>query len=182
MNLHPRPVKFSVLIFCFLTFFNGAAQSEQTQLLTPTQSRPAPEFSALDLQGQTHTLAGYQGRVLIVNFWATWCPPCIKEMPSLQRAWEQLRDDGIQVLGFSMGDSPADIERFLKITPVEFPLLLDENMEQGQLWSLKGLPTTFVVDSTGQIVYTVLGDREWDEPAIIEQIRNLQLAAKQATQ
>ena len=172
----------AALTFCIFTLLYPSARAEQVQLLTPTKGGPAPEFSALDLQGKTHTLADYKGGVLIVNFWATWCPPCVKEMPALQRTWEQLRGDGVQVLGFSMGDSAEDIERFLKIIPVGFPLLLDENMEQSQHWSLKGLPTTFIVDTTGQIVFTVLGEREWDNPAIIEQIRTLLPAAEQATQ
>ena len=142
-------------------------------LVASTQPRSAPEFELIDTQGDKHTLAAYQGKVLIVNFWATWCPPCIKEMPSLQRAADALRADGVQVLGINVGESKEDIESFMDITPVDFPLLLDENMEQGPLWSLRGLPTTLIVDSKGNIIYTVLGEREWDDPVIVDQIRTL---------
>jgi peroxiredoxin len=143
------------------------------ELTPPEQSRAAPDFSYQDMDGNSHTLADYQGKVVVINFWATWCPPCIKEMPSLQTAWEQLREDDIPVLGVNLGDSKEAIAGFLELTPVEFPLLLDENMDSMAQWSLKGLPTTHILNGDGQIAFTVLGDREWHTPEILQQIRSL---------
>lgn len=140
---------------------------------TVAEQRPAPEFSAVDTDGVSHSLSDYRDTVLVINFWATWCPPCIKEMPSLQRAWQALKNDGVQVLAINMGETLDEIAAFSQQTKVDFPLLLDENMAQGPLWQLKGLPTTYIVDGDGVIVYTVIGEREWDDPAIVEQIRDL---------
>jgi thiol-disulfide isomerase/thioredoxin len=148
------------------------------ELDAPAESRNAPEFSYPDLQDKTHTLADYQGKVIVVNFWATWCPPCVKEMPALQSAAEQLKNDDIYVLGVNVGDDKEAIEEFLELTPVDFPLLMDENMESMSEWQLKGLPTTHIVNGAGQIAYTVLGDKAWDDPQLIEQIRSLKPAAQ----
>jgi thiol-disulfide isomerase/thioredoxin len=149
-------------------------------LSAPAEARAAPAFSYPDLQGKVHNLADYQGKILVINFWATWCPPCVKEMPALQSAAEQLRADDIYVLGINVGDDKEAIEDFLKLTPVDFPLLLDENMESMADWQLKGLPTTAIVNGAGQIAYTVLGDKAWDDPAMIEQIRALKVVVQNA--
>ena len=109
----------------------------------------------------------------MVNFWATWCPPCIKEMPALSRAAEALKTDDIHFLGINMGESSEDIQAFTATMPVEFPLLLDEDMEQGPNWLLKGLPTTYIVDTEGKVAYTVLGEREWDADEVLAEIRAL---------
>ena len=167
-----RAIQFCVFLLSLIPTLLLA--EELTALKEP---QAAPEFSYQDINGNTHTLAGYQGKVVVVNFWATWCPPCIKEMPSLQSASEQLKQDDIHVLGINIGDNKEAIEDFLELTPVDFPLLMDENMDSMALWALKGLPTTHILNPAGQIAFTVLGDKEWDEPSLLEQIRSLKPAA-----
>ncbi|MFO1351208.1 MAG: TlpA disulfide reductase family protein [Gammaproteobacteria bacterium] len=160
-----------LILLLLMATLAGAAQPA----LSPVDStRAAPDFKLPDIQGKTHALADYRGKVLVVNFWATWCAPCVKEMPSLQRAWEQLRGDRVQVIGINLGEEAADITQFIGKYPIEFPLLLDAEMAQQAAWGLKGLPTTFVVDPNGRIAYTVLGDKNWDDPEILKQIRALQ--------
>lgn len=142
--------------------------------LTPLDSpRPAPEFSLADTAGDTHTLADYRGRVLVVNFWATWCPPCVKEMPALDRLQQQLGEAGVQVVGINMGETTDDIASFNERVPVDFPLLLSPDMSAGQDWGVRGLPTTFILDPEGRIVFEVLGDQPWDDATIVDQIREL---------
>lgn len=157
-------------LFFFLVASIALLAQAETLPLTPSVARPAPAFSLQDINGKTHTLADYKDKVLVVNFWATWCAPCIKEMPSLQRAWEHLRESNIEVIAINMGETQEDIMGFLEKRPVEFPLLLDTEMSQSAEWKIKGLPTTFIIDGAGQIVYTVIGDKEWDDPVILEQI------------
>jgi len=148
------------------------ASPEQT-LTSLLERPPAPELGLPDLDGAMHTLAKHEGKVLIVNFWATWCPPCRAEMPSMQRAWEVVKDDGIVLLGVNMGEDEDRIWTFTADYPVDFPLLLDRDGSVTERWPLKGLPTTFVVDGEGRLVYQAIGERAWDDPVLLDKVRAL---------
>ncbi len=163
-------VRAFTLLFGLIT--NMALANAQGLAPLPTP-RPAPGFELQDTHGKLHTLADYRGKVLIVNFWATWCSPCVKEMPSLQRAWQQLHQDNVQILAVNMGENRKDIDSFAAINPIGFPLLLDVDMALATAWSVKGLPTTYILDQKGQIVYQVLGDRDWNDPTVLQQVRAL---------
>jgi peroxiredoxin len=152
----------------------AACSAGQEELERLSETRAAPDFTIEDMQGNTHSLADYRGKVLVVNFWATWCPPCVKEMPSLQRAREKLRNEDIAVLAINMGEQQQAIEDFIQKYPVDLPILLDKDVNVADAWSVKGLPTTYVVNPDGEIVYQVIGEREWDDPDLLEEIRGLQ--------
>lgn len=145
-----------------------------SQGLTPySNSIQPPAFKLQDTQGNTVALSDYHGTVLIINFWATWCPPCIKEMPSLQRAWEQLKQEGIQVVAINAGESKEEIVKYTRQQALGFPLLLDPDMSVATAWSVKGLPTSYVLDPSGRTVFRVIGELQWDDPAVAQQIRSL---------
>jgi peroxiredoxin len=133
----------------------------------------APEFELLDFEGETHHLSDYRGEPLIVNFWATWCPPCRAEMPSMQRAWEKIREEGIAMLAINVGENEDMIFPFTAEYPVEFPLLMDLDSKVTQQWKVRGLPTTIVVDPAGRMVYRAVGGREWDSDKILDLVRAL---------
>jgi peroxiredoxin len=163
-----RPLSF--LLLSALAALAGAAD----QGLTALPERPeAPDFTLPDVDGNIHKLSDYRGKVVIVNFWATWCPPCRKEMPSMQRAWEQLRDQGVVMLAIDVGEDEDTVFAVLGQTPVEFPLLLDEDSAVTTAWPVRGLPTTYVVDTQGHLAYRAVGGREWDDPALLAQVREL---------
>lgn len=132
----------------------------------------APPLALEDIDGVQHDLADYRGQVVVVNFWATWCPPCRDELPALQRVWEELHDDGLVVLGVNVGE---DAERifFTADYPVDFPLLLDQDAAAIDTWPVRGIPTTFIVDPDGRIAYRAIGAREFDHPDILQRLRNL---------
>jgi peroxiredoxin len=134
---------------------------------------PAPGFDLPDPKGQQIRLSDYAGKPLIVNFWATWCPPCRAEMPSLQRAWEQVRGDGIELVAINVGESEGTIQRFLEQVSVDFPLPMDRDSEVVQAWPVRGLPTTFVIDPQGRLAYKAAGEREWDDASLLEMVRAL---------
>lgn len=94
-------------------------------------------------------------------------------MPSLQRAWERVRDEDIQVLAINLGQSPEDIALFTDQYPVDFPILLDWDVSIADSWGVKGLPTTYVVDATSRLVLKAIGEREWDDPLLLGQVRAL---------
>jgi len=141
---------------------------------TPIAERPpAPQLDLVDLNGKRHRIDDYAGRVIIVNFWATWCPPCRAEMPSMQRAREALDDNAVTLLAVAVGEDAEAVEPFAAEYPVAFPLLPDADMTATSAWSVTGVPTTFVVDREGRLVYRIIGEREWDEPGILKTIENL---------
>ena len=144
------------------------------ELLDPLPEKPAaPVFELQGPGGDTYSLADMQGEPVIVNFWATWCPPCRAEMPAMQRAWETLRDQGVMLVGVNVGESKEEIAAFAEQLGVDFPLPMDSDMSVSQQWPMKGLPTTFVVDPQGRIVYRAQGEREWDDPALLDLVRAL---------
>ncbi len=160
-----------ILSCCWLGASTDAAAEEQ--LLPIEDQAPAPDFALPDIAGQTIRLADYRGKPVILNFWATWCPPCLAEMPTLQRAHDLLAGDGIAVIGINVGDAADAIKAFLSTTPVSFPLLMDADTEIAQRYPVIGLPTTFIIDPQGQLVYSATGELEWDAPAILDQVRAL---------
>jgi len=167
-------IRTSLGILLFMLSISVTAQ-QAGKGLTPLSDKPlAPDFTLSDLDGNPHRLSDYRGKVVIVNFWATWCPPCRAEMPSMQRAWEQLQKQGIVMLGINVGEDEDTIFQFTADYPVEFPLLLDQESTVIDQWPVLGLPTTFVVDPEGRIAYRAIGGREWDDPELLAQVRKLQ--------
>jgi peroxiredoxin len=94
-------------------------------------------------------------------------------MPSMQRAWEQLETEGIGLIAINVGEDAETIETFIEQVPVSFPLPMDQDSAEIQRWPLRGLPTTFVVSPDGRLVYKATGERQWDAPELLEQVRAL---------
>lgn len=156
-------------LYCAVTF--GASPS---QTLTPMKSLPAaPDFEMVDMDDNNLKLSAQRGKVVIVNFWATWCPPCLKEMPSMQRAWEQLKDERVEMWAINVGETDEEILIFTARYPVDFPLLLDSDSSVTDQWPVIGLPSTFVIDKQGRIAYRAIGGREWDTQELLDKIRLL---------
>jgi peroxiredoxin len=156
----------------FLLLLCGLAAADQT--LTPVPgSPPAPDFTLPDTGGKLHRLSDYRGRPVIINFWATWCPPCREEIPSMNRAWRSLRESGVAMLAINVGEDEDSIFVFTADYPAEFPLLLDRSGEVIKQWPVKGLPTSYVIAPDGTLAYRAIGGREWDDEKLLEMIRRL---------
>jgi peroxiredoxin len=139
--------------------------------LTEVPPRPAPDLTLERLDGSMLTPSDFEGKTVVINFWATWCPPCRKEMPALQRAWELLRDDNILLLGIAVGENKTAVAKYVEKMKLDFPMALDPTTDSSSEWAVRGLPTTFVVDPSGRIVLEATGERDWDDSAILDQIR-----------
>jgi len=140
----------------------------------------APDFAIPDLAGQAVRLSAYRGQVVLVNVWATWCPPCREEMPSMERLHQRLKDRGFVLLAVSQDEGgPEVVKRFVDQMKVTFPVLLDPQGEVGRKYGVWGFPESFLLDREGRIVERVIGPRDWASPAQVAQIEGL-LAAPTA--
>lgn len=133
----------------------------------PTQSL-APDLGLPDLTGKIQDLKDYRGKVVLLNFWATWCPPCIKEIPSLNNLQKQFSKDEFIVLSVDVGEELKDIQTFLEHVPAEYPVLVDTSSSLTEAWQLQAFPSTYIIDRQGRLRYQYFGGLEWDEPELIK--------------
>ena len=135
----------------------------------------APDFLLMDMDGQQHSLKQYRGKVVIINFWATWCPPCIREMPSLQKLYEEFKSKSLVVLAINQWEDEDRVFEYmgrLKPAPT-FPILFDSDSKLSGLYKVQGLPSTYIINQQGKIVYRAKGGRDFDHPVIMAKIRAL---------
>ncbi|MGQ0561552.1 MAG: TlpA family protein disulfide reductase [Gemmatimonadota bacterium] len=125
----------------------------------------APAFSALTLDGDTFSIEAARGKVIVLNVWATWCAPCLAEMPALERLHQKFRGRPVEVIAVSADLDPAPIEPFVEQLGLTFPVIHDRERVLENRYLVHGLPTTFVIDTEGRIVRRVLGARVWDDAA-----------------
>ena len=149
----------------------------QPEIPTPVQTvqevDALPSFSYPDLEGQLRSSEEFAHKVVVLNFWATWCAPCIEEMPSFERLAAQLENEPFALVTVNFGEKPSRITPFLEKIDVDVPVLLDTKMKVSKAWVKRGLPTTFIIDGEQNIRYQVLGEIEWDAPEVIAKIRDL---------
>lgn len=122
---------------------------------------PAPDFTLKDLDGNTVSLRELRGKVVFLNFWATWCPPCRLEMPTMERLHVELNDQGLVILAVNYREGPEEIQAFLKQHDLTFTALVDEKAEVFELYKAWSLPTTYLINKKGEIVGRVIGYRDW---------------------
>lgn len=152
----------------------NSTQQTSTVLLSKLDSPvPAPAFNLPDMDGEKHTLNSYKGKPVIINFWATWCPPCRAELPAMNRGWAKIKDEGIAMIAVNVGENEDTIFEFMGDHPIDFTVLLDESSETTNKWPIKGLPTTFILDKEGNLVYRAVGGREWDSDELLNVAREL---------
>ena len=135
----------------------------------------APEFAYPTLDGDTLALSDLRGSVVLLNIWATWCTPCVREMPAMQRMYDELRDDGLRVVAVSV-DAPGgvrDVRSFVDELGLTFDILLDPSGGIEHAYAVTGLPTTYLIDREGRIRRKVIGITEWDAPEHMASVRAL---------
>ena len=134
---------------------------------------PTQPLALKDLGGQLHDLADYRGKVVVVNFWATWCQPCREELPSLERLRDAMRGRRFEVLAVNVAEGEPRVKSFLAEVPLRLPVLLDRNGDAQRTWKVRGLPATFLLDPQGSIRYWYLGELDWAQPAILRTVDTL---------
>ena len=135
---------------------------------------PAPNFNLPGLDDKTVSLADYKGKVVLLNIWATWCPPCVEEMPSMEKLHQELKDEDFEILAVSIDVSGAKaVIPFMKKHKLSFSVLTDTEGAIKSLYQTTGVPESFIIDRQGIIVEKVIGPRDWAAPSTIRSFRNL---------
>ena len=135
---------------------------------------PAPDFSLEDLSGRTYTLSELRGKVVMVNFWATWCPPCRAEMPSMEKLYQALEGEDFVILAVNAeADGKRAVADFLEKSPHSFPVLLDSEAVVQKRYGVYKFPETFVIRKDGIIDDKVIGAIDWAHPETVAYFRQL---------
>jgi len=173
-----KPITFIVFIFIavpvivfllwYVSFFH---RSHKPLVLV---GDPAPVFTFPGLDGKMVSLTDYKGKVVFLNIWATWCPPCGEEMPSMEKLYRQLKDEDFEILAVSIDTSGAEaVGPFMKELGLSFPALLDPGGTMQNLYGPTGLPESFIIGKEGVIEKIVIGPMDWSTPEVVRFFRNL---------
>jgi thiol-disulfide isomerase/thioredoxin len=134
---------------------------------------PPPPLVLTDLDGRAHRLSDYRGKVVLINFWATWCGPCRDEMPSIQGLKNKLAGKPFAVLAVNLDEPESRIRKFLSQMKVDFTILLDPERRAAKSWGARILPASFVIGPDGRIRYTLVGEINWDNEHVVARISEL---------
>ncbi len=135
--------------------------------LTPFRKGfPAPPFQLTGLSGKAVSLSDFRGRVVLLNFWATWCAPCVREMPSMEKLYQAFRERGLVVLAVSLDEEgAAKVEPFVRKLGLTFPIVLDTAGRVSGIYGARELPASFLIDGGGAVFAAAKGERDWFSPA-----------------
>jgi len=179
------PNKIVVMLTSFLLFIFGEVVLGVTQAdgLPPLTHRlteinnviPAPSLLLQNIDEEIIDIKEFKNKVVVVNFWATWCPPCRREMGSLERLYQAVKDKNVEVLAVNIGEDVDTVFSFMgTIEPSpNFQILFDPEGASMDNWKVRGLPTTYIISPNGSIVYKAVGGREFDHPEILNKILDL---------
>ncbi len=143
----------------------GGESAQPVAYSRPGIGSPAPLFRLMDLNGAVHSLSQYQGKVVFLNFWATWCGPCKVEMPAMEALYQSFRSQGMEILAVSVDQQGAVVTRpFKEAMGLSFPILHDSDYQVGLTYAARTLPMTYVIDRKGIIRQRVFGARDWNSP------------------
>ena len=169
----------SILLCCLLMASAQAAEREQPklgyQLTALPEPLPAPDFTLEDMDAKKFSLKDYRGKVVLLNFWATWCPPCRREMPSMERLYQKFKDKDFAVLALNQMEDGDQVFTFTGDLGVDlsFPIVYDKDSSVSRAYGVMGLPTTYLIDKKGNVRFRAIGGREFDHPEVEKLILQL---------
>ena len=124
------------------------------------------DFTLQLLTGGNTALSSYRGSVVILNFWATWCPPCRAEMPSMETFYQRYKEQELEILAVDLGEDVNTVRMFIQRNNFNFPVLLNIDRKIGSVYGIEAIPTTFIIDREGKIIGRIMGSINWDTPAV----------------
>ncbi|MDR4482112.1 MAG: TlpA disulfide reductase family protein [Nitrospirales bacterium] len=141
------------------------APSSHSVASRPSKGSPAPDFRLMDMKGKPVSLSDFKGKVVLLNFWATWCGPCRIEMPAMEALYRSMRSKGLEIVAVSVDQQGTAVTRpFQEAMGLSFPILHDQDYEVGLTYGARTLPMTFAIDRQGIIRQVVFGSRDWNSP------------------
>jgi cytochrome c biogenesis protein CcmG/thiol:disulfide interchange protein DsbE len=157
-------------VFLFALGLSGASCNKNPG---PQVGQPVPDFELPDLDGHAKRLSEFRGKVVVLNYWATWCPPCVDEMPSLEKLHQSLSDKGLAVVGISVDERFSDIVDFVKTYGLTFTILHDNGRKVARSYQSFKYPETYIIDREGRLQSKVIGPRNWVAPSVIRDLVEL---------
>jgi len=168
-----KEITFLVLIIIFVSLLVVLILARDKTTIITVGDR-APEFQLPALGGSPVSLSDYRGKVVMVHFWATWCPPCVEELPVLESLYQTLKSEGLEILAISIDKGEGSIvSTFMKRYGLTFPVLLDPEASVSSSYGTFKLPETYIVDRQGVVAYKAIGSREWTVPVNVNIVRNI---------
>jgi peroxiredoxin len=149
-------------ILCYLLLLSSSVVVAQESLMTAiSPSEKASNFSLSSPDGQMISLSDYRGKYVLVNFWAHWCSPCIKEFPAMQKMYDQSDKDNFEIIGIHAGPFNEQAAEFVSHFNISFPIVVDANTSLKE-WDIPALPMTYLINPQGEMIFKALGPREWN--------------------
>jgi len=170
---------FAVFLLCLPCQVQAQVSSEAERALRDAKisvldKRTDPtDFTLPLLGGENVSLSSYKGKVVILNFWATWCPPCRAEMPSMETLYKNFNAQGLEILAVDIGEDSPTVQKFVRSSGYTFPILLDSSKRISSIYGIKAIPTTYIIDREGKIIGRVIGSIKWDNKKVFTAIEAL---------
>ncbi len=156
------------LLFAFCTFFVSLSRADASShymdslgIVKFDNKLKAPDFTLKDVTGKKVSLQDYRGKIVFLNFWATWCPPCRVEMPSMERLYSEFKDKDFAMLAIDLQEAASTVKDFGEQLGLSYPLLLDSDGSVGVAYGVRSIPATYLVDRQGYLIGGALGPRDW---------------------
>ncbi|MEJ2179469.1 MAG: TlpA disulfide reductase family protein [Gammaproteobacteria bacterium] len=159
--------KFLILIVFILFPVLVAAEIPAPDGIIKLDGRPAPGLNLKDVDGNSYNIKQSRGKWVFVHFWAAWCGPCRREMPTVQRMTEKLKDTAIDIVLVNTAETDDEVFNFLGVVAPDMSTLMDRDGLVTERWQPRGLPASFFVSPEGTLEYIALGGREWDKPRFL---------------
>jgi peroxiredoxin len=150
-----------------------AEAMKELDLIRPSRTKLAEDFNIPTPSGATFKLSEHRGKVVMINFWATWCPPCLEEMPAMERLYRQQKDGGFTLVAVSVDADGKKVEPFVSEHKLTFAIGLDPRMDLANSYAVRALPSSFVVARDGTLAALAIGPRHWDGDAAHSLIEGL---------
>ena len=156
-----------------LVLLVGCEDIFKTSSPAPQSGGEAPAFTLPTLRGESVSLSEYRGKLVLINFWATWCPPCVEEMPSMEKLYKKMKGKPFEILAVSTIESESAVKEFVKKNGFSFSILLDKDGSVAEKYGVFSLPETYILDRDGKVVENIKGPFQWDTEKAIEYFNSL---------
>lgn len=149
------------------------ADNKKASEKPPMEGLMAPDFTLPTLDGKEMKLSDYAGKIVFLNIWATWCPPCKEEMPSMQKLYEMMRGRDFVMLTISIDEKKEAVEAFMKEMSLTFPVGLDPQQKVSAQYRITGVPESYIIDKSGMVMHHLIGPGDWSNPEVVSALGNM---------